>query len=178
MKTLITGRKIELEDKFRERAELKLEKIGKYLCDDADGQVNVSEAPKSFKKVEITVKSQGLVFRAEDTGADEYTVLDKLDNIIIRQIRKNKTKLARRVKEILPEIEPAATPVADYADNGEDFTVIKRKMFDIKPMTVQEAILQMDISQHKFYLFENIDTGKMSVVYVRGESGYGLIEPD
>lgn len=178
MKTLITGRKIELEDKFRERAELKLAKIGKYLCDDADGEVRVSEAPKSFKKVEITVRSQGLVFRAEDTQSDEYIALDKLDDIIIRQIRKNKTKLARRVKEVLPDIEVAATPVTDYVDDGDEFKIVKRKMFDIKPMTVQEAILQMDISAHKFYLFENIDTGKMSVVYVRGASGYGLIEPD
>ena len=171
MKINITARNTGIKDSFRARVEKKLSKFDRFFGDNAQSQVTVIHSG-DHETVEVTIKSEGLFFRAERTADEREDALEAVVDSLFRQIVKNKSKLADRFKKRAPEIyaEPAA--------EEPDYSVIKRKHFTLKPMHVDEAILQMELLGHNFYMFLNAETEVPNVVYKRNAGGYGLLEPD
>lgn len=171
MKINIIGRKIDVRPGLKEHIEDKLAKLDKYFKDDAVSYVTLSHS-KNSERLELTVTSSGTLFRAEEEGETFQSALDVAIDTIVRQIRKNKTRLSRRLRE---------GAIRDFEDTQmveEDETMIRRKTFALKPMSAEEAILQMNLLGHTFYMFLNEETGKTAVVYKRNNGGYGLIEPE
>ena len=172
MKFSYYGRKIEITDPLREYAEKKLSKLDKLFSGDAETSVVCSKERGRFT-TEVTVRSANMFFRAQDTANDIYATIDKVQEMIERQIRKNKTKLGKRIRQTafekddqLPEAEPEET-----------YEVIREKRFEVAAMSVDEAILQMNMLGHVFFTFKNVDRdNQFCVVYARKDGGYGLIE--
>ena len=151
--------------------ETKLNKLDSFFYDDAEAYVKFSEV-RGRTVVEVTVQSGSMVFRAEARAGDAYAAMDNAIEAIVRQIRKNKTKLGKRLRESAFERSVTAQ---DFEE--EEFDVLRRKVFVLKPMSEEEAILQMEMLNHMFYLFKNADAeNRICVVYKRDDGGYGIIE--
>ena len=175
MKITYTARKVNLRDNFKERVEKKLSKFNKLFSEDATANVVVT-LEKNRQTVEITVRDKGMVYRAESTMPEMNDALDKTVDILMRQIRKNKTKLEKRVKSGSLDDLFADTPDLDV-EPVEEYKVIRNKQVLVKPITVDEAILEMNMVNHDFFMFLNADTNVISVVYKRTDGDYGLLEP-
>ena len=169
----IIGRKCTPRDNFKERAEKKLDKIDRFFGSEAQAKVTAS-VEKTCKIVEITVNNDGMIFRAQERADDLNEALDKCVDTLIRKIRKNKTKLAKRIRTGDFDALNADEPV----DEEREFDIVRTKIISVKPESVEEAILQMNMLGHEFYMFRNSDTGVINLVYRRHDGGYGLIEPD
>ena len=172
MKVTITGRKINLRDSFKEYTQKKLQKVERFFGDDADAQVTVS-LERDRKTVEVTVKNKGMLYRAEETALDPEDALDAVVDSLVRKIRKNKTRVEKRLRESAFDELSVEDPIEE-----EEYEIVRVKRFPVKPLDVEEAILQMNLSDHQFYMFRNIDTGDINVVYRRHNGDYGLIEPE
>ncbi|HJD23066.1 MAG TPA: ribosome-associated translation inhibitor RaiA [Firmicutes bacterium] len=172
MKITITRRKVPATEAFTERTEKKLAKLDKFFDSDAAAEVTVTQE-RNLQRVEITIRHNGLLFRAEDAAADANEVVDKLVDVLFRQIRRNKTRLEKRLRDDAF----AALPPDEEAEEPE-FRVVRSKKFPVKPMDVEEAILQMNMLGHQFYMFRNMDTNEINVVYARRDGDYGLLEPN
>ncbi|MDE6781151.1 MAG: HPF/RaiA family ribosome-associated protein, partial [Ruminococcus sp.] len=122
--------------------------------------------------IDLTVKYNSSIFRAERSAEDKAVALDDAIDKIIRQIRKNKTKVEKRLKDTAFR-EAFAEPVQEV-----DYEVIRHKKFKMRPMDIEEAILQMNMLGHSFFMFTNGDTGEINVVYKRSEGNYAVLEPD
>ncbi|MDP4151950.1 MAG: ribosome-associated translation inhibitor RaiA [Bacillota bacterium] len=164
--------KYELPKNAAEHIEKKLTKLNKFFSEDTVAQVKVYEV-KLGVSIEVTVYYKDMIFRAERTAPKLYPALDSIEDILERQIRKNKTRLERRLKEgaFAGGFE---TPV----EEEKDFDVLRVKKFSPKPLNVDEAILQMNLLDHTFFVFHNAETDKVNVVYRRNDGGYGLLEPN
>ena len=172
MKITYTARKVNLRDNFKERVEKKLKKFDKIFSDDAQAFVVVT-VDKSSQTVEITIKDNAMVYRAEKTMPEMNDALDKCIDVLGRQLRKNKSRLEKRLRQ--GSLDDLVAPVEEAAE--EDYTVVRTKQIPVKPITVDEAILQMNMVGHKFYMFTNADSGEVNVVYVREDGKYGLLQP-
>ena len=173
MKTTIIGRKCTPKDSFKLHAEKKLAKIEKFFSDEAEAKITVTvEKPEQI--VELTIKSKGMLFRAEEAAKDMEDALDACIDFIIRKIRKNKTKVSKKLRD---DVE--LTWEDEDEDVAEDeFDIIRSKTVFLKPEMPEEAILQMEMLGHQFYIFFNGESEKVCVVYKRKDGGYGLIEPE
>lgn len=171
MNITIIGRKCNPREDFRLRAEKRLSKIDKLFGEEATAKVTAT-VEKSCHIVEVTVTKSGMIFRAEESAENMIDALDNCVDSLIRQIRKNKTRLDKKLhSEVLDDFfEPL--------DEDEDFDIIREKTISLKPQSVEEAILQMNLLGHKFYMFLNADTDEINVVYKRNATGYGVIAPD
>ena len=137
------------------------------------GGKDTATVEKSGQTVEITVINNGMIFRAQERAENMNDALDKCVDSLVRQIRKNKTKLEKRMRSAaFDELNDGA----DVADEKE-YDLVRTKHVAVKPQTVDEAILQMNMLGHEFYMFINEATGLVSVVYCRIDGGYGLLEP-
>ncbi len=174
MKITYTARKVNLKDNFKELCEKKLAKFQKIFSEDAEASVVVT-LYKNRQTVEVTVKDNGMVFRAEDTQDEMNDALDKVVNILGRQMRKNKTRLARRLRDNTADFA-VLLPEEDIEDEKE--FDIRTKTIPIKPVSVEEAILQMNMLDHDFFVFINAETDETNVVYKRKNNTYGLLEPE
>lgn len=182
MKITITGRKVTLRDNFKELATKKLSRFERIFDEDADANVVVT-LEKNRQTVEITIKQRGMIYRAESTAMEMNDALDQVMSALGRQIRKNKTKLEKKIHSgaidqylnNIVEEEPAVEPVED-AD--EEYHIVRVKHFFVKPLSVEEAILQMNMLGHQFFMFRNETNGEINVVYKRKNGDYGLLEPD
>lgn len=173
MKTTITAKKMQIPQNFSEYAEAKINaKLGKFFGDEADAKIVMSEA-KNKIILELTVKYNSIIFRSERSAVDKNDALDEAIDKIIRQIRKNKTKVEKKLKDSAFK-EAFAEPVEEVSD----YEVIKSKKFKLRPMDIDEAILQMNMLGHKFFMFLNASTGTVNVVYKRDDAKYGVLEPD
>lgn len=173
MKTTIIGRKCTPKDSFKLHAEKKLTKIEKFFSDEAEAKITVTvEKPEQI--VELTIKSKGMFFRAEESAKDMDDALDACIDFIIRKIRKNKTRVSKKLRD---DVEINWGDSADEPED-EDFDIIRSKTVFLKPEMPEEAILQMEMLGHQFYMFFNGESEKISVVYKRKDGGYGLIEPE
>lgn len=173
MKTTITAKKMSVPQNFTEYAETKINaKLSKFFDDDADVKIVMSEV-KNQIVIELTVRYNSIIFRAERTAIDKNDALDSAIDKIIRQIRKNKTKVEKKLKDTAFK-EAFAEPVEEVAD----YDIIKEKKFQLRPMDVEEAILQMNLLSHAFFMFLNAKTGAINVVYKRADGAYGLLSPD
>lgn len=174
MKFAFTGRKMEVSDAMKEYTRKKLSKLDRFFQNDAEAQVTY-RTERGRDTVEVTVKSANMYFRAQETANDAYAAIDSIVDLIERQIRKNKTRLEKRLRSGAFE-QPVA---ASWVEPEETFEVVRRKRFALKPMAVEEAILQMNLLGHSFYAFKNAeDENRYCVVYSRNDGGYGLIESD
>lgn len=177
MKINIVGRKVTLRDHFKDLATKKLSKFDKIFEDDAEAAVVVT-VEKNRQTVEIAIKSRGMIYRAEATENEMNDALDRVVVALSSQIRRNKTKL-ERAKKLQPGItfeEFENTPLA--AEEEEEHNVVKTKEFFVSVMTPEEAILQMNMLNHAFFMFREDTTGDINVVYRRKNGDYGLLVPE
>lgn len=171
MNITIIGRKCTPRDSFKERAEQKLQKVEKFFGPDADAKVTAT-VEKNAKIVEITLSKGGYIFRSQERSQDLEESLDRCVDSLVRQIRKNKTKLQKRIHEV------AFDDVFNAPEEEEqEFEVVRTKSVIVKPESVDEAILQMNMLGHEFYMFRNAETDLISIVYKRKDGGYGVLEP-
>ena len=175
MKITIIERKMHASEQLRDYAEKKVSKLDRYFHKDATATITFSEL-KGRQTAEVTVRHDGIVFRAEETTTDMFASVDGMISSIERQIRKNKTRLEKRLRA--GAFEKAAANEASMAEFVEDsYDVVRRKKFDVTPMSVEEAILQMNLLNHQFFFFLNAEEDNVpAVIYKRASGGYGLIE--
>ena len=173
MKTTISAKKMQIPQNFTEYAEKRIDsRLGKFFGDDADAKIVISEY-KNQIVLELTVKYNSIIFRSERSAEDKFVALDDAIDKIIRQIRKNKTRVEKKLKE-----NAFAAPYADEIEEQYDFEVVKHKKFTMRPMDVEEAILQMNLLGHNFFMFSNAQTGSTNVVYKRTDGNYAVLEPE
>ncbi len=170
MKMSIVARKMTLRPSFSERTQEKLNKLDKFFRTDAECTLTLTPMPRDVLRVEATVRSGGMLFRAETTDEDAGSAVDTLIDLLIRQIRKNKTRLERRLRE-------DAFVAEEGTEEEEEYHVVRRKSFPVRPMDTEEAVLQMNLLGHQFFTFLNAETGGINVVYRRHDGNYGLLEP-
>ena len=171
MNITINARRVTITDSFKARIEKKLKKLDRFFDQDAVAVVTVSRE-RDRETVEVTIRAAYMVFRAEETTRDMFDSLEVVVDSLVRQIVKNKTRLEKRlrVNAFAPEYQDAVEP--------EEYRVVKTKRFAIKPMSVDEAILQMNLLEHEFFMFRQAETNDICVVYKRKNGDYGLIEPE
>jgi len=174
MNITINGRHLTVRQDLRDLIEKKLAKFDRFFPGGADASVTC-RTEKNNKLIEITINVGKTLFRAEEASDTFQSALDGCLNSIERQIRKNKTRLEKRMKTDLTIPAPV---LEDDEVEEEVLFDIRRKTFPIRPMTLEEAILQMNLLGHSFYMFLDADTSKMSVVYKRHGDTYGLITPE
>ncbi len=172
MNITIVGRKCNPREDFRLRAEKRLSKVEKLFGEEANAKITAT-VEKNCHIVEITVTKGGMIYRAEESAENMLDALDICVDSLIRQIRKNKTKLDKKLHAaVLDDF------FVDEIEEEAEFDVIREKTVALKPQSVEEAILQMNLLGHQFYMFLNADTDEINVVYKRNATGYGLISPD
>lgn len=175
MNMTIVGRKCTPRESFKARAEQKLQKVEKFFGPDAAAKITAT-VEKNVKIVEVTLQKGGFIFRAQERAQELEDALDACVDSLIRQIRKNKTKLERRLREV--SFDEVFNAPEQATEESEDYDVVRTKSVTLKPQTVQEAILQMNMLGHTFYMFRNDETGAINVVYKRSDGGYSILEPD
>ena len=174
MEVLVRGNKIDITDSMKDYVKEKLAKLDKYTLDD-DIKATVNVKVRSYsQKVEVTIPLKTLILRAEEESSDFYSAVDLVIDKLERQIRKNKTKLKKKEKEGIKEFN--IDDIIDLSDNEDK--EIKRKKINIKPMNLDEAILQMELLGHSFFMYKDSDIEKIAVVYKRHDGGYGVIEEE
>ena len=181
MKITYTARKVNLKDNFKERVEKKLKKYERVFSDDADVNVKVT-VYKNRQTVEITINDNGMIYRVEDTRAEMNEAVDVIMDKLSRQIRKNKTRLAKRLRDSafdeLVAVEEDATDEVNVEQEELTYELFRTKKVSLKPMSADEAILRMNMVNHKFFMFLNSDTDRISVVYIRDNGDYGMLESE
>lgn len=171
MKITITTRKTFVNELDRELIEKKIGKLSKFFSDDAEATITVS-SQKNDKIVEATIFANGIVYRAEERNEDLLDAVDKAEVAIDHQIRRNKTRLEKSIRREALAREVEELPVEEEAE----FNIIRTKTHFLKPMTPEEAILQMNLIDHEFFIFFNANTESTDIVYKRKDGNYGLIE--
>lgn len=161
---------------LKDMVEKKLSKVDRYFNPEVEAKATLS-VQKNKQKVEVTIPFNGIVLRAEEATDDMYKSIDLVVSKLERRIRKQRTKLSRRNNESLrfKTFDEVAVEDELIEENGK---VVKTKKFGIKPMSVEEAILQMELVGHNFFVFQDSDENKIAVVYKRKDGDYGLLEPD
>ncbi len=180
MKFTFTDKKIEVSDEIRRYAEKKISKLDRFFRSEADASVTFS-MERGRCIAEVTLRNNGMFYRVSESTGDMYASIDSAAASIERQIRKNKTRLEKKLRDgaFEREIKPETVSLEPDTDTEPEFDVIRTKRFSVKPMTVEEAILQMNLLNHEFFVFKNEESsGAFSVVYKRKSGGYGLIESD
>lgn len=176
MRFTFTEKKVPISDKLKEHSERKIGKLDKFFKTEADAYISFT-VERGRHIAEVTLKSNGMFYRATEATGDMYASIDSAAAAIERQIRKNKTRLAKKLREGILEKEPEVAPEFPMDETEETFDLIRTKKFAIKPMAVEEAILQMNLLGHEFFAFKNSEADNaFAVVYKRNNGGYGLIE--
>ena len=178
MKFTFTCKKISLNDSVKAYAEKKIGKLEKYFKEEPEATVTFAVEKKNRCIVEVMLRgANGTLFRAvcEDADGDMRGAIDEAVGQIDRKIRKNKTRLAKRLRS---EGFPPPAPADDFEVAEEkEFNIVRTKRFAVKPMSPEEAILQMNLLGHSFFVFRNTDDDNaICVVYTRNSGGYGIIE--
>ncbi|MFJ6988801.1 MAG: ribosome hibernation-promoting factor, HPF/YfiA family [Limosilactobacillus mucosae] len=177
LKFNIRGENVEVTESIRDYVIKRISKLEKFFEDnvEANAHVNLKVYPNKTFKVEVTIPLPYLTLRAEETSSDMYGSIDLVTDKLERQIRKYKTKVNRKSREkgyknmdFVPDVEDE--PVSD------DLKIVRTKQISLKPMDPEEAVLQMDMLGHDFFIFEDAETNGTSVVYRRKDGRYGLIE--
>lgn len=181
----ITGKNIELMPEVRDYASRKLGKINRFLPNILSFDVVVSEeqtrAPDQRFIAQVTLDSNGTLIRGEERGRDAYTAIDKVAEVMGRQVEHYKGKRPYSNKRASPSIRTSTTEVIAAVETEEEVEpsskVVRTKSFDVKPMSLDEAVDQMELLGHDFFLFFNPDNNKINLLYKRKDGNYGLIEP-
>jgi len=169
MKITYVGRQIDVPEDFKPIAEKKLAKYDKFFRDEPQTVIKLSRV-RASERVEVTITAGGMLYRGEEIADTFRTALDLAMSAIERQIRKNKTRLEKRLRDGIPQ---------DFAEAEEisDEPIIRKKEFELRPMTPEEAILQMNLLGHDFFVYSDSVSGLTNVVYKRSDGDYGVILP-
>lgn len=171
MKVTITAKKMNISQSFNDYAEQKLgAKLDRFFPEEAEAKITLAER-RDVIILELTVNYNGIIYRAEQTAKDKNDALDVTIDRIIRQIRKQKTKVEKSLRA------NAFEGLAPEAEESE-YEIIREKKFTLRPMNIEEAILQMNLLDHTFFMFKNAETGKVNVVYKRNEGNYAVLVPE
>jgi putative sigma-54 modulation protein len=175
MKLIITSKNLNASDHLRNTIESKFAKLNKYFSKDIEAHIILS-LEKNRQRIEATISANGTIFRAENTSNDIYGGVDVVADKLAGQMSKYKSKLIRKHKDAkafifddLPDIPETET---------DEPKIERRKKFELLPMTPEEAIIQMELLDHRFFVFLNMDTDSIGVVYSRNDGGYGLLETE
>jgi len=178
MRINISGKNMEITEAMRDRVEKRLYRLERYFWDDVDVQVRLTQEKGARNIAEITVFIGSTILRAEETSSDMYASVDKAIDKLVSQLRKHHTKFADRLRAA--EIPAAAAPAEAEAEPEEETapSLVRVKRFAVKPMSVEDAIEQMELLDHSFYLFVDAESHNTCVVYRRHDGNYGLLEPE
>lgn len=163
---------MQINQSFTDYAQERLDaKLDKFFGSEAEAKLMLTER-KGKIELELTVRYNQMLYRAEQSAVDKTDALDAAIDKIIRQIRKNKTRIEKRLKDNAFKQE--------FADTVEeaDISVLRTKKFKMRPMSAEEAILQMNMLGHSFFMFRNAASGEINVVYKRDDEGYAVLEPE
>ena len=176
MEIIIHGDKLKVTDAMKEYIEEKLEKLNKYLENSENVRASVMVKVKNHEqRVEITIPLKAFILRSEESKDDFYAAVDKTIDKLERQIRKNKTRIMS--KQVKTNKDFSMSAFADEEDL-DDKKILKRKKVEVKPMNEEEAILQMELLGHQFYMYKDSETNQVAVVYKRTDGNYGVIESE
>jgi len=173
MKIVIISKNHNASDRLKATIEKKFDKLGKYFSNEITANVVTSKVREQYK-VEATITTKGTIFRAEVLAEDPYEGVDRVVEKLSRQMSKFKTKLQKKYKDH-KELTFSELPGLEE-EQEEEIQVVKRKQFDLTPMTVDEAVVQMELLEHSFFVFLNMETDSVNVVYKRNDKDYGLLE--
>lgn len=178
MKFNIAARNMELTDSLKTTVEEKLSKLERYFKEDTIVNVTMT-TEKDRQKIEVTIPVKGHIIRSEQVTNDIYASIDMVEEVIERQMRKYRTKLANRYQHNKVTTDFSEDYLsAGLSDDEEDIKIIRSKKFGIKPMYPEDACIQMELLGHNFYVFMNAQTEEVNVVYKRRDGAFGLIEPE
>jgi putative sigma-54 modulation protein len=177
------GENIEVTPALRDYAEKKIGRLERYFENTSSFSCNVTlRVLRGEHTVEVTIPMPGLILRAEETNSDMYAAIDLVVEKLERQIRKYKTKVNRKYRQqgaIFADAVPVSEGQEGHVEDEHDaIHIVRNKRFNLKPMDAEEAVLQMDMLGHNFFVFSNADTEEVNVVYRRKDGRYGLIEPE
>ena len=176
MEIIIHGDKLKVTDSMKEYIEEKLEKLNKYIENSENVRASVIVKVKNHEqRVEITIPLKAFILRSEESKEDFYAAVDKTIDKLERQIRKNKTRIMSKQIKTSKDFSMSAFTDEDQSD---DKKILKRKKVEVKPMNEEEAILQMELLGHQFYMYKDSETDKVAVVYKRTDENYGIIESE
>lgn len=175
MEFIIRGDKLKITDAMNDYIKEKIGKLDKYLKNSDDVRVNVIVKVKNHEqRVEITIPLKTCILRSEETKDDFYAAVDKTVDKLERQIRKNKTRIMSKQSKTTTDFD-----MSDVVTEIEEETkILKRKKVEVKPMNEEEAILQMELLDHQFYMYKDSESNKVAVVYKRADGHYGIIEAE
>ena len=176
MKFTFTCKKVALNDSIKEYAEKKFSKLDRYFREEATALVTFAVEKNHRCVVEVTIRGGDMLFRAQEEApdGDMRGAIDNAVSAIERQFRKNKSRVSKQLRrDAFPPV--TEDDVFDVQEEKE-FEIVKTKRFNVKPMSPEEAILQMNLLHHDFFVFRNINDNTLSIVYQRKHGGYGLIE--
>lgn len=173
MRVTVIGKNIDITPALKEIVEKKISKLDKYFQPEVSARATLT-VQKNSQIFEVTIPFNGIILRCEESTDDMYKSIDLVEAKLERQIRKQRTKLQKRSHESLRF--GGFDEVASEED--DDAEVVKVKKFNIKPMSTEEAMLQMELVHHNFFVFKDCDTNNVNVIYKRKDGNYGLLEPD
>ena len=172
MKLTFTTKNFRTYKHLEETIEKKFEKLDKYFSDDIDANLVISRE-RNMNKLEVTINAKGAVFRAEDTNEDIYTAVDIVVDKLAAQMSKFKGKMQRRWKD---NRSVRFETIPTFEEEQEVGKIVRTKKFDLLPMTPEEAVLQMEMLQHDFFVYLDMETDSVNVVYRRKDENYGVLE--
>ena len=171
----IRGSKLEVTEAIKAYIEKRIGRLDKYFENPGEMKANVLVHPSGVSQVvEVTIPAPKVILRAEDRDKDLYTAIDGVVEKLERQIRKNKTKMKHKIHNERFTFMNMDFDITEEEENKN--TIIKRKQVDVQPMSEEEAVLQMDLLGHDFFVFKNAEDGHIAVVYKRKDNNYGIIE--
>ena len=174
MKVTVIAKNIELTPAIKDMVEKKISKLDKYFDPNVEAKATLS-VQKNRQIIEVTIPFNGVILRGEEGTEDLYKSIDLVEEKLERQIRKQKTKLSRRNSTGSLRYPDFNSIDTNEEEDEEDSKVVKTKSFDVKPMSSEEAILQMELLGHNFFVYQDWKTSKVNVVYKRKDGNYGLI---
>jgi len=181
MKFVFTDKKVNIPNYIHNYAEKKVGKLDRYFKEDATAAITFS-IEKDRNQVEVTIRSSGTIFRVSESSSDMRASIDAAVASLERQFRKNKSRLEKRLRQGAFERTIDEAEVASFVPDGPEegeYRIVRTKTFPIKPMTQEEAILQMNLLGHSFFAFRNEDAdGSFAVVYRRNDGDYGIIKDE
>ena len=177
MKFTIAEKKVQISDELRSFAEKKIGKLDRFFKSESEAFITFS-AERGRYTAEVTINNNSMYYRVTETTGDMQASIDSAVASIERQIRKHKTKLEKRIRSGALERDTQPLIKHDVSDdNEEEFNIVRTKSYPVKPMTPEEAVLQMNLLDHAFFVFKNQDNqDAFSIVYKRKKGDYGLIE--
>jgi ribosomal subunit interface protein len=178
MKFTFMEKKLQVPGDVKAYAERKIGKLDRFFKNESEAYITFGTERSRFK-AEVTISNNGMFYRVSELTGDMYASIDSAVASIERQIRKNKTRLGKRLRDgaFEREVKPEITVAGDEGEET-DFSIVRTKRFSLKPMTPEEAILQMNLLEHEFFVFINQNDDAFSVVYRRKQGGYGLISAE